>query len=191
MRRMSTTLLAMFIAGAFTLVAFPDEADAAVKLGVDAIWVPLSADTVERGGTELDSSHNVASFGGAAHANLGFDIFSLGLKLNYFNEGLKIEGTSGSNRRNELDINAMVRLGVPATKLAFFGEGGASVSTKFDGLGYNAGAGAEYTIFSLAVVDFNLGVEGQYVTLPIVSQGQSQTKRSGRLNVFFGGDFGL
>lgn len=190
MRRISVTLLTMLVAGAFTLVSFPDEADAAIKLGADAIWVPVAADTVKRGGTTLDSSHELTSFGGAAHLNFGFDIFALGLKVNYFNEGLKVED-SGTNRRDEVDINGLFRVGVPATKLAFFGEAGPSISTKFDGLGYNAGVGAEYTLFSVAIADFNLGVEGQYVTLPFVTSGESRTKRSGRLNVFFGADFGL
>ena len=188
--------VALLASVGFGLVFFatPQKADAAIRFGADAIWVPLAADTVESGSRELDSDHKIASFGGAIHGGLGFNIFSMNLKLNYFNEGLKLteSGSTDSVRRDQLDINAMARIGVPGpVKLAFFGEGGASLSTDFDGLGYNVGLGAEYTLVSAGPVGLNLGTEGQYVNLPAKLNNSSTDNKSTRLLFYLGADFGL
>lgn len=176
------------------MVGAPQSSDAAIRLGADGIWVPVAADSVESPSQTLDSTHKLSSFGGSIHGGIGFNLLSVGLKLNYFSNGMELEQeqTSGTAdvRRNQVDINAMVRLGVPVTKLAFFAEGGASVSTNFDGVGYNAGLAAEYTLFSLPLIDFNAGLEGQYVNLPAVLNDTETDSNSGRLLLFVGADFG-
>jgi len=185
--------LLVTMAFGFAMMGAPQSSSAAVKFGVDGIWVPLASSSVEQeGAPEPDSSHNVASFGASAHGGIGFEILSVGLKLNYFNDGLQLETDDSTEkvRRNQIDINAMLRLGIPATKIGVFGEGGASVSTEFDGLGYNVGLGAEYTLFSLPLTKFNLGLEGQYVKLPSVVNEIETDSKSARLLVFFGVDFG-
>ncbi len=189
-RRVLNWLLVMAGCG-LVMTAAPSDADAAFRLGGDVIWVPVAANSVQVGNTEFDSQHQIDSYGGAIHGNIGFDIFSLGLKLNYFNEGVELASTT--ERREEVDINAMGRLGVPATSLGIFGEAGVSFNpdSDSDGVGYNAGLGAEYSIFSMAVVDFNLGVEGQYVNISESIGNQSATNESFRLMTFVGADFGL
>ncbi|MFB6350771.1 MAG: hypothetical protein ABEN55_03165 [Bradymonadaceae bacterium] len=99
------------------------------------------------------------------------------------------EGTD-KIRRNQLDVNAMVRISVPGTKVALFTEGGASTTTNFDGLGYNAGLGAEYTLFSVPLIEFNLGLEGQYVKLPAKLNDIETNTSSGRMLIILGADFG-
>ncbi len=178
---------------ALAMVAAPTNADAAFRLGVDGIWVPVSADNVESDSqsTELDSSHKLDSFGGAVHANIGFDIFSIGLKGNYFNEGMEVDSTGV--RREEVDINAMARIGVPGVSLGVFGEAGLSINPDpaADGIGYNAGLATEYTIVSPAIIDLNVGLEGQYVNLPTSLHGNATTDKSVRFMTFVGVDFGL
>lgn len=183
------TLIAATLFFGLAAFATPRPAQAAFRLGVDGIWVPVSAERVESGDTKLDSSHKVASFGGAVHGNIGFDIFSIGLKLNYFNEGLELENEGV--RRNQVDINAMGRVGIPATKFGIFAEAGGSLSTDFNGLGYNAGIGAEYSIVKTPLVSLNFGSEGQYVNLPADINGTKTDNKSFRLLVFLGADFGL
>lgn len=195
-RRLASLTVALFAFG-FAFLGTAQPAHSAVRLGVDGIWVPLSADQVESGDTSLDSSHKVSSFGASAHAGVGFEIFSASLKLNYFNEGLEVEDkgsdgeSSSSVRRDQVDINAMARIGVPATKLGLFAEGGGSLSTSFDGLGYNIGLGAEYGVFSIPLLTFNVGIEGQYVNLPANLNGASTDNKTWRGLFFVGVDFGL
>jgi hypothetical protein len=189
-RSLGTLLAALFVFGASSLAA-PSDANAFVRLGADGIWVPLAGSQVTQQGAELDSSHELSSFGASAHANLGFDAFSAGLKLNYFSEGMEFEADGEKVRRNELDINAMARFGIPKTKLGLFAEGGASMSTQFDGVGYNVGLGAEYTLVSAAILDFNAGLSGQYVNLPAEINGISTDNKTFRGMVFLGVDFGL
>jgi len=190
------TVSVALLAFGYVFLGTAKPAHSAVRLGVDGIWVPVSADQVESGGTSLDSDHKLSSFGASAHGGVGFDIFSVSLKLNYFNEGLEVEekgeeSSTSSVRRDQVDINAMARIGVPATKLGIFAEGGGSLSTNFDGLGYNVGLGAEYGIFEIPLMTFNVGLEGQYVNLPARLNGSSTDNKTGRLLVFLGVDFGL
>ena len=177
-----------------TLTAAPQTASAAIRFGVDGIWVPLATSSVEKGNRSLDSTHKVASFGASAHGGMGFNIFSMNLKLNYFNDALELETDDGegqkSVRRNQLDINAMARVGVPGVDIGIFGEGGASMSTEFDGLGYNFGLGAEYGLFSLPLMTFNIGLEGQYLNLPATLNNASTDSKSIRMMMFLGADFG-
>ena len=189
-RSLGILFAAFFVFGATSLAA-PSEADAFVRLGADGIWVPVAGTQVSQGDAKLDSSHELASFGGSIHGNLGFDAFSAGLKLNYFSEGMELEADGEKVRRNEVDINAMMRFGIPTTKLGLFAEGGASMSTKFDGVGYNIGVGAEYTLVSAAILDFNAGLSGQYVNLPAEINGISTDNKTVRGLIFLGVDFGL
>jgi hypothetical protein len=183
---------------AFVMTAAPRNADAALRLGVDGLWMPLAFQNIEDDKAELDSDHELASFGVAAHANLGFDIFSLGLKVNYFSQSITFPGTvlSGESRFKELDINLMGRIGIPATDVAIFAEAGPTTNPGFDYFGYNFGAGIEYDLLGLPLLDLNVGAMGQYVNVSDVefSFGGLEKKANvseGRLMLFVGADFSI
>ena len=194
MRKYSVWFVALLAAG-FVLTSAPKEADAAFRLGADALWMPVAFQNIEDSNAELDSDHELASFGASAHANLGFDIFSIGLKLNYFNQAVAFAGTD--DRFEELDINLMARIGIPTVDLALFAEGGLATNPSFDYFGYNIGAGIEYALISLPLLDFNLGVMGQYVNVSdvefTIQDGVHETANltEGRGLVYLGVDFGL
>jgi hypothetical protein len=193
MRKYTLWMLGLIVALGVTF-AQPNDAEAAFRLGADAIWVPASFDSVD---DELasDPDHNLASFGMAAHGNLGFDVFSLGLKLNYFNQGIEFEGAE-AERQHELDINAMARIGIPAVGLGLFAEGGLATNPGFDYFGYNIGGGLEYAVFSVPTLDFNLGLMGLHSSISdyeLTFNGVEATTNltQTRLMAFIGIDFGI
>jgi hypothetical protein len=156
--------------------------------------MPLSFQNIEGDNAELDSDHDLASFGGSVHGNMGFDIFSLGLKLNYFNKAIDFEG--GGDRFEELDINLMGRIGIPTTDIALFAEVGPTTSPDFDFFGYNVGGGVEYDLLGLPLIDLNLGVMGQYVNVSDVDftingVEESANLNEGRVMLFLGVDFSI
>lgn len=182
------------VAGLFAAVLLvmmlPSKADAAVRLGADVIWMPVASSSVSGGNVEVDSNHKLASFGAAAHGGLGFDIFSVNLKLNYFNQGLDI-AADNDVRKDQLDINAMLRFGIPTVGLGIFGEAGGSMSLDYDGFGYNAGVGVEYAVVSPPMLDLNVGMMGQYVNVPQSINDNSTDLESFRGMLFVGVDFGF
>ena len=194
MRKYTLWMLGLIAIAGITF-ASPTKADAAFRLGADAIWMPMAFQNVDgEGETSLDSEHELGSFGGAVHGNLGFDIFSLGLKVNYFNSGIQFD--QGDGRFEEVDVNLMARIGIPTVDLAFFVEGGPTTDPGFDTFGYNVGGGAEYDLLGLPVVGLNLGVMGQYVNVSDVDFGISGIEETaniseGRLMVFLGVDFSI
>ncbi len=198
MRKYSVWMIALIAAGFVTFSA-PQDADAAFRLGADGLWMPVAFQNIEGDATdaELDSDHELGSFGVSAHGNLGFDIFSVGLKLNYFNQSVAFE--NADDRFEELDINLMGRIGIPTVDLAVFAEGG--VTTKpdfsFDYVGYNVGAGLEYALISLPFIDLNAGLMGQYVNVSDVDftimEGVEETANlsEARGMVYLGVDFSI
>jgi hypothetical protein len=192
-------MIALLVAG-FVTLASPQKADAAFRLGADAIWMPVAFQNIEDDDSELDSSHELASFGASAHGNLGFDIFSVGLKLNYFNKAINFNKTldldGGDDRFQQLDVNLMGRIGIPTTDAAVFAEGGLTTSPDFDFAGYNVGGGLEYALFGVPLVDFNAGLMGQYVNVSQVDFSFAGIEKTtslseGRLMLYLGVDFSL
>ncbi|MFP4597671.1 MAG: hypothetical protein ACOC9J_02370 [Persicimonas sp.] len=194
MRKYTLWMLGLIAIAGITF-ASPTKADAAFRLGADAIWVPMAFQDVDsEGEATLDSDHELASFGGAVHGNLGFDIFSVGLKINYFNTGIEFD--EGDARFEELDINLMGRIGIPTTDIAFFAEAGPTTSPDFDYFGYNVGGGVEYDILGLPLIDLNLGAMGQYVNVSDVDFDISGIEENanlseGRIMIFLGADFSI
>lgn len=180
-----------FIAACTLLLALPASADAAFRLGADVIWMPAATTNVDADleNVELDAQHNVASFGGSAHFNLGFDILALGAKLNYFNQGIKLP--SETLREDQLDINAMTRIQFPTTDFALVGEGGLSTTPDQSGWGYNAGLGAEFDVLGWPLVDLHLGMMGQYVNFPTEYNDTPTDIETFRGMIFMGMDFSL
>ncbi|MFW5966250.1 MAG: hypothetical protein ACOCV2_01975 [Persicimonas sp.] len=197
MRKLTLWMLGAVVALGCTL-AVPQTADAAIRLGADAIWVPMSYKDVdfEERDAAADPSHNMNTFAGSAHASMGIDLFSLGLKLNYFNNGIQFE--EGSERYAQYDVNALARVGLPGTNLALFTEGGLTSNRSLDFGGFNVGAGAEYTAFSLPMMDINVGAMGQYVNVSEVElefggdeEKDLATVQEGRALIYVGADFGF
>lgn len=176
------------------VVSVPDRADALINLGVDGIWVPVASDAVQTDTGEYSAQHEADSFGASAYGNLGVDEFSAGLKLNYFNEGLVVDGSSveGDKRRpNQLDVNANVTLAIPKTNFRPWVEGGASINLGGEGTGYNAGGGMKYKFTSMTMFEFHVGAAGHYVNLPEVINDAETDISSFRLLLMVGGEFGL
>jgi hypothetical protein len=172
MRTWTGSLLAALIAGSFAF-AVPQQADAFGRVGADFMWVPVASEDVhvDQNSAQLGATHRLGSFGASLHANLGFKEFSAGLKLNYFNEGLELESSGNNVRRDQFDINGHLRWGIFETGLGLGVEGGASLSTDYEKVGYNVGLSFEYAIVNWPIAQLNIGIMGQFVTLsPQVDQ---------------------
>lgn len=183
--------LTSLIAASVMLLALPSSADAAFRLGADLIWMPVATTNVDADleNVSLDAKHNVASFGGSVHFNLGFDIFALGAKINYFNQGIHLP--SKDFREDEIDVNAMSRIQFPTTDFALVAEGGVSTTPDQSGWGYNAGLGAEFDVLGWPLVDLHLGMMGQYVNFPTEFNETPTDIETLRGMIFVGGDFSL
>ena len=183
-----------FLAVGFVMMGAPKDADAALRLGVDALWIPLGFQTLESGGTKFDTEHEMGSGGLSAHAAFGFDILAVGLKVNYFNQAISFPG--GDERFEEIDFNLYGRVGFPTTDLAVFAEVGLSTNPGFDYAGYNMGAGLTYDLLGMPLLDFNIGAMGQYVNVSEsnLDIGEDVSKPSlsqGRVMLFLGIDFSI
>ncbi len=193
MRKYCVWMIALLTAG-FVMTAAPNNADAALRLGADGLWMPLAFQNVKDGNATLDSDHKLASFGVSGHGLMGFDIFALGLKVNYFNQAIAF--AKSDSRFEELDINLMGRIGIPTTDIALFAEVGPTTSPGFDYFGYNAGAGVSYDLLGLPLLDLNLGLMGQYVNVSDVKFSidgvdTSTNLNEGRAMLFLGVDFSI
>lgn len=193
MRKYCVFLIALLTAG-FVMTAAPTKADAALRLGADGLWMPLAFQNIKDGNTTQDSNHKLASFGVSGHGLMGFDIFALGLKVNYFNQAIAF--SNSDSRFQELDVNLMGRVGIPTTDLAFFAEVGPTTNPGFDYVGYNAGGGLSYDLLGMPLLDLNLGVMGQYVNVSDVKFSidgidTSTNLNEGRVMLFLGMDFSI
>lgn len=191
--RKLTLLVVGLVAMAGVTLAAPSDADAALRFGGDLIWMPVAVQDVETDQASLDSSHDLQSFGLSAHGNLGLDVFSLGLKVNYFNQAIDFD-TESDDRFQEVDVNLMARVGIPTTEMALIGEGGLTTNPGFDFAGYNVGAAFEYDLLGLPLFDLNLGIMGQYVKvqeIDLTFDGEAADFSTGRGMLYIGGDFSL
>lgn len=196
MRAIRRVLQVSVLTLAFGVVsaAVPSNAHA-FKLGLDAIWVPVGAHEVkEKSGPRLrDDGHEVGSWGLSAQGELSFEYLSGGLKVNYFNEGLDLVTADRKveDRRKEIDVNVMGRLQVPQVALSVFGETGLVFGAPFEKVGFNAGFGVEYTLFTVSIVGFNLGLAGQYTDFDTELRNQPVATDSWRFSAFAGLEFGM
>lgn len=192
--RKNISWMVAFLAVGFVMMGTPKDADAALRIGVDALWIPLGFHSIGDDDAKLDSEHDLASFGASAHAAMGFDILAVGLKVNYFSNSISFPG--GDTRFEEIDFNLYGRVGIPTTDLALFAEAGLSTNPGFDFAGFNAGAGLTYDLLGMPLLDFNVGAMGQYVNVSEsdLSIGGNEAKPSfsqGRVMLFLGIDFSI
>ena len=188
MRWMKVVSAICAMTATMSLVA-PSNADALIRLGVDARWIPLADETMELDGTAVEHERQFESTGMGLRALLGFEYFSVGAKLNLARHVFAEEGQSYT----QLDVNGHVRTGVPLSPLAFYLEAGPSLALNLAGPGYNAVLGAEVDILPRQKkIDMNLGVAGQYAHVPVGAGPSSEYVNSGlRGMVTFGVDFTL
>lgn len=185
----------VFCVLALGMFGLPGAAQAELRLGVDGLWMPLSFQTLEADAASLDPRHEMGSFGVSLHGSLGLEIFSMGLKLNYFNQSVSLGDED--TRQTELDINLLARVGVPETGLGFFVEAGPTTNPGFDYVGYNVGGGVMYDVLDAPLFALNLGLMGQYVNVAeyeLTYGGDIEATASlseGRVMLFVGFDFVL
>lgn len=195
MRKYAEWVIVSCVLGLLVL-GLPGAAQAAeLRLGVDGLWMPLSFQTLEAESASLDPEHELGSFGASLHASMGLEIFSMGLKVNYFNQSVSLGAQD--TRQTELDINLLARIGVPETGLGFFAEAGPTTNPTFDYVGYNVGAGMMFDVLEAPLFALNLGVMGQYINVAeyeVTHSGDLKTTASlseGRVMLFVGFDFVL
>lgn len=152
------------------LLASSADAQAATRFGVQGQWFPAVINTNE--GTYDDAEREVLSLGVGAFGLFGADLFSLGFKVNYTMMDLEADVLDYSH----VDANAMVRVGLPASPMALWGEVGPSFAMDYDGVGYNVGAGLLVDVLAMPMVELNLGLGGQYVSLPLEKTGFKELK---------------
>lgn len=148
----------------------PSSSEAAMRLGANLQVPALTVDVGE--GTLADASPNWPSLGGNVYGLMGLDIFAFGLKVNLTRLAYEDAGLD----HTQSDLNAMLRVGLPATDLAFWAESGLSFAAPFDGVGYNYGVGAMYDVLGLPLLDLNVGAGLQYVTTPVGSDAYGSLK---------------
>jgi hypothetical protein len=186
MRRITITLTAV---ASFLLLSFSSApASAAINVGGDLIWIPASTASLDRSG--VDADHSRSSFGLSAHYRMGPDFASMGLKLNYFNTGLDIQN-AGDTRNNQLDVNALLHVGLPLTNVSAFAEAGPSINTNYSGFGYNAGIGGRFTAIELPFLGINGGIMGQYVNVPSEINNNETDVTSTRVMLMLGFELGV
>lgn len=176
------------VTAAMSLVA-PSQADALLRFGVDARWIPLADETMELDGDPVDRERQFESTGMGVRGLIGFEYFSVGGKINLARHVFADDEQSYT----QLDVNGHIRTGVPLSPLAFYLEAGPSLALDIAGPGYNAVLGAEVDILPRQErVDMNLGVAGQYAYVPVGAGPSSEFVNSGlRGMVTFGVDFTL
>lgn len=189
--KLITPLIGLLCAAA-ALIAAPADADAIVRLGLDAEYVPISYDQLAYLDYDGHQASAPAGFGAALHLNLGVDVFSIGPKLNLRRRSYQ----DSAFDYTELDLNAMIRVQFPSTDLAMFAEGGAAMALNFGGVGYNAGLGLEYDITGAPLFDLHIGFAANYRDLPSeravgADPKVATTTRGITGTVFIGVDFSL
>lgn len=188
MRWMKVVAAACVMTAAMSL-AVPSKADAFIRFGIDARWIPLADESMELDGVPTEHERQFESTGMGVRGLVGFEYFSVGGKLNLARHVFAEDDQSYT----QLDVNGHVRTGVPLSPLAFYLEAGPSVSLNIAGLGFNGVLGAEVDILPRQKrVDMNLGVAGQYAHVPVGAGPSSEYVNSGlRGMVTFGVDFTL
>lgn len=187
---MDATKVAMMVA-LVTLVAsavMPAQADAFFRIGAEARWIPVAAESMEEDGEALQANRSPASTGVGVRALFGFTYFSVGAKANVARHVYDDRELSYT----QVDVNAHVRSGMPLTRLRFFGEVGPTLALNIGEVGYNATIGAEVDILGWPLVDMNLGIAGQYAHVPIGAGPDMIRENNGfRAMALLGVDFAL
>ena len=179
------------LAGLFAMLitVLPASADAILRVGVDARWVPIALETMkEEGGASLEKERQLESLGIGARVLFGLERFALGPKVNFARHTFSDPDLSYS----QVDINLHARLRTPTARFAFFTEAGPAVALNIGGVGYNAVLGMEVDILGWPLVDMNLGLAAQYANIPI-GAGPSEVRRNHGVRgmVLVGFDFKL
>lgn len=169
-------------------VALPGQAEALLRLGVDARWAAVGIESFHEEGEKVVGQRQLESLGVGARVMLGFEQFSIGPKVNFTRHTFMPDSLSYS----QVDLNAHLRVGVPTARLALVAEAGPSVSLNIGGVGYNAVLGVEVDVLGWPLVDLNLGVALEYVNLPIGIGPREVRRHEGvRAMVVVGFDFTL
>lgn len=184
---LSNWFLALVAVG---VLLIPGRADAFLRVGVDARWIPLSMESsdFEQSPMRIDSGRQLNSLGFGARVLLGFDYFSIGPKVNF----ARHEFTDPELSFSQVDANGHLRMRIPAARLAVFVEGGPAISLAMGGVGYNGVLGVEVDALGWPLVDVNLGLALQYASVPVGSGPSTSRLTEGfRGMVVVGFDFTL
>lgn len=175
-------LMAMVVVATGMISALaPANAEAFIKAGADARWVPVAAETMQEDGEQIDATRRLESTGVGLRVLFDPPLLGIGAKTNFTRHVFAEDDLDFS----QIDFNAHLRVDVPTTDLAFFGEAGPALSLDIGGFGYNATVGAEYDVLGLPILDVNLGVAAQYARVPI---GQDRDHESLRAMAIVGVD---
>ncbi len=181
---------AITLVSATMAVMAPASADAFFRAGAELRWVPLSHGTMTESETDasFEPDRGLGSTGIGVRALFAMGPIGLGAKFNltrhvFDNDQLDY---------NQFDANAQLRVGLPMTGFAGYVELGPAVSLDLAGLGYNAGAGLEFELVDLPLLDTHLGLGAQYVSLPIdVGPNTTYQHEDLRAIIFLGVDLAL
>ncbi len=186
MKKCTVWMIALFLSFGVA-AATAETAQAGLRLGFDVKWVPLSTDTIDEEDDD-DVTRNLGTMGFGARAMFGFEIFTVGLKINYLSNRF----TDSQFNYGELNTNIVGRVGLPIVDLAIFAELGPAFTTSFDQLGFNTALGIEYNVVGLSAFELYVGLAGQYVNLGLdLGNADTQDLESTRLLVIVGFDFVL
>ncbi|MBA2661653.1 MAG: hypothetical protein H0U74_05120 [Bradymonadaceae bacterium] len=173
---------------AIAITSAPTSADAALRLGVDARLIPLGDDSMSVGPFSSNAERQWDSLGFGARGMLGFDVFAVGLKLNFAAHSY----SNSDLNYSELGINAAARVGLPLVGLAIFAEGGPAFAFDYGGVGFTVGGGLEYDISPIPLISLNVGIGGQFASVPVQITGDFNREVEGmRFFAFLGADFSL
>lgn len=168
-------VVAITLVTATMAVLTPSKADAFIRVGVDARWIPIGDETMELDGEPVDHDRQWESTGMGIRGLIGFEYFSVGAKLNLARHVFDDDDQT----HTQFDVNGHIRSGVPLSPLAFYLEAGPSISLDVGDLGYNAVVGAEVDVLGAEAVELNLGAALQYSSVSIGAGPSSEFENSG------------
>ena len=186
--RAAQLAMAIVMVTAAASIAAPSQADGFIRIGAEARWVPVSAESMQQNEQDLAPRRTLDSSGVGVRGLVGFKYLSLGGKMNLTRNVYDDDELTYS----QLDLNAHIRSGMPLTRLRFFGEAGPTVAFDIGEVGYNVALGAEVDVLGWPLVDMNLGIAAQYVHVPIGAGADSLRVNNGlRAMATLGVDFSL
>lgn len=182
------TVAMVVMASAVMSVAVPSQADAFFRIGAEARWAPVALESMTQDGETIETRRNLESGGVGVRALFGLKYLSLGPKVNFARHSFEDSSLSYS----QIDLNAHVRTNLPFLRLAWFAEGGPSMSLNIGEVGYNASTGVEVDVTGWPLIDVNLGVVAQYASVPIgAGPGEIRLDEGLRGMLVVGADFTL
>ena len=153
----------MTLVSAAMAVMAPAKADAFLRIGMEARWAPIGDETMTERGRTFTPQRQIQSTGIGLRGLIDVKFIAVGGKFNFTHHVF----SDVDLNYTQFDANAHLRTGLPFSRLAFFVEGGPSVSLDIGSLGYNVGAGTEIDLLGLPLVDLNLGFVGQYAEVSV------------------------